>query len=130
MTNNHSACNGVQKRLIEEISSEQAASYTESHGGGGKVCIPAHSVVVREPDSKHPRRRVLVKVMLPGVTSVDKVDLEVSKVSQATCTICRKCHEECQNDDIAGNSCSVDHRMTCSCQLSSNTVYRCSYLPW
>lgn len=47
---------------------------------GGEVCVPAHSVVVKEPDSKHPGHRVVVKVTLPGVTSAHQVDLEVSMV--------------------------------------------------
>ena len=67
------------KRLIEEISSEQVASFTGKEGG--KQCVPAHSFVIKDPDDNHPRRRVVVKVTLPGVTSADQVDLEVAKVS-------------------------------------------------
>ena len=47
------------------------------------MCVPAHSLVVKDPDGNHPRRRVLVKVTLPGVTSADQVDLEVAKVGQS-----------------------------------------------
>ena len=37
-------------------------------------------MTVKEPDSKHPAQRVLVKTILPGVSSANQVDLEVSKV--------------------------------------------------
>ena len=45
--------------------------------------MPEHSVTVKEPDSKHPARRVLVKTTLPGVSSANQVDLEISKVSKS-----------------------------------------------
>ena len=77
------------KPLIEEISSEQAASYDEESTDGGKtLCVPAHSVTVSEPDGKSPRRRVVVKVSLPGVTSANEVDLEVAKVSIIIIVFC------------------------------------------
>ena len=75
-----------KKPLIEEISAKQAASCAPElpQGKSEKLTIPTHSVSVKEPDSKHPTQRVLVKVALPGVSSVDQVDLEVSKVSWYT----------------------------------------------
>ena len=47
---------------------------------GGQLPTPAHSMVVKEPDGKYPVRTIVVKVTLPGVTSADQVDLEVSEV--------------------------------------------------
>lgn len=88
-----------RRRLIEEITpakqtvsspaesqskSERlttAASHEESHSKMERFCVPDHSISVKEPDSKHQTRRVLVKVSLPGVSSANEVDLEVSKVS-------------------------------------------------
>ena len=93
-----------RRRLIEEISpAKQEASCAEQNQrtkseiapascGGSRthtrsnkserLCVPDHSVSVKEPDSKHPTRRVLVKVTLPGVSSANQVDLEVSKVNK------------------------------------------------
>lgn len=93
-----------RRRLIEEISpAKQEASCAEQNQrtkseiapascGGSRthtrsnkserLCVPDHSVSVKEPDSKHPMRRVLVKVTLPGVSSANQVDLEVSKVNK------------------------------------------------
>ena len=72
-----------KKRLIEEISAEQAAVHAASHSKNERLqcTTPVHSVAVKEPDSKHPKQRVFVKVTLPGVSSANQVDLEVSKVS-------------------------------------------------
>lgn len=83
----------LRRRLIEEITpAKQTVFYAQSQEGPTtsceesqskteRLCVPDHSISVKEPDSKHQMRRVLVKVTLPGVSSANEVDLEVSKVS-------------------------------------------------
>ena len=61
-------------------STGEKESHTCSSSKSERLCVPEHSVTVKEPDSKHPGRRVLVKTILPGVSSANQVDLEVSKV--------------------------------------------------
>ena len=70
-----------KKRLIEEISLEQAPTNAKAHSKSERLCIPAYTLAVKHPDSKHPKQRIFIKVTLPGVSSADQVDLEVSKVS-------------------------------------------------
>ena len=72
-----------RRQLIEEISPAKQEAYREESRSSKseRLCVPDHSVTVKEADSKHPSQRVLVKVTVPGVSSANQVDLEVSKVN-------------------------------------------------
>ena len=69
-----------KKKLIEELNSRTDTSLNTESNGVITARTPEHSIVIREPDSKHSERRVYVRVTLPGVKSVREVELEVSEV--------------------------------------------------
>lgn len=69
--------NTQSNKLIQEISTE---SNTRYKGESTKVCVPEHTICVKEVDEKQ-GERVCASVSLPGVASVREIELDVSKVS-------------------------------------------------